>query len=115
ILPMGSDDTPRILIADSHALMRRTLRAAIPAPAVCDEAASVGDALEKAVAFAPDVLILDAGLAGPSSLDLTKALRRLLPDAKILMVSMYESAELARQFQDAGAHGYMLKVDAGVL
>ncbi|HVZ22173.1 MAG TPA: response regulator transcription factor [Vicinamibacterales bacterium] len=113
-LPMGSD-IPRILIADRHAWIRRTLRTAIPAPAACDEAVNVGDTLEKAVAFAPDVLLLDTALAGPSGLDLTRALRRLLPDAKILILSMYESDDLARQFRDAGAHGYLVKIDAGLV
>jgi DNA-binding NarL/FixJ family response regulator len=36
------------------------------------------------------------------------------PASKVLIVSVFESTELAAEFREAGAHGYLLKSDAGV-
>jgi DNA-binding NarL/FixJ family response regulator len=109
--------TPRILIADSHVLMRRALRAAVeqqPTWTVCAEATTALESLAKTIEFGPDVVLLDTGLPGFDSVEFTRELRRVAPATKVLVVSVFESAELAAEFRDAGAHGYLLKSDVGV-
>lgn len=108
---------PRILIADSHVLMRRALRAAIeqqPNWTVCAEATTALESLAKTIEFKPEVVLLDTGLPGFDSVEFTRELRRVAPASKVLIVSVFESTELAAEFRDAGAHGYLLKSDAGV-
>jgi DNA-binding NarL/FixJ family response regulator len=108
---------PRILIADSHVLMRRALRAAVeqqPAWAVCAEATTALESLAKTIEFGPEVVLLDTGLPGFDSVEFTRELRRVAPATRVLIVSVFESAELAAEFREAGAHGYLLKSDVGV-
>jgi DNA-binding NarL/FixJ family response regulator len=108
---------PHILIADSHVLMRRALRAAVeqqPTWAVCAEATTALESLAKTIEFGPEVVLLDTGLPGFDSVEFTRELRRVAPATKVLIVSVFESAELAAEFREAGAHGYLLKSDVGV-
>ena len=109
---------PRILIADSHVLMRRALRAAVeqqPTWTVCAEATTALESLAKTIEFGPEVVLLDTGLPGFDSVEFTRELRRVAPASKVLIVSVFESTELAAEFREAGAHGYLLKSDVGVV
>jgi DNA-binding NarL/FixJ family response regulator len=105
----------RVLVADGHPAMRRALRSAIAGFAVCHEAATALDALAKTVELTPDVVLLDAALPGFESLEFTEQLARLAEGLKILVLGVYESDELARRFREAGAHGYLVKADAGLV
>jgi DNA-binding NarL/FixJ family response regulator len=108
---------PRILIADSHVLMRRALRAAVeqqPTWTVCAEATTALESLAKTIEFRPEVVLLDTGLPGFDSVEFTRELRRVAPASKVLIVSVFESAELSAEFREAGAHGYLLKSDVGL-
>ena len=60
------------------------------------------------------IVLLDAALPGVDTLELTKQLLRVSLGVKILILAVYESAELAKRFRSAGAHGYLIKADAGV-
>ena len=107
----------RILIADSHVLMRRALRAAVeqqPTWTVCAEATTALESLAKTIEFGPEVVLLDTGLPGFDSVEFTRELRRVAPATKVLIVSVFESTELAAEFREAGAHGYLLKSDVGL-
>jgi len=59
-------------------------------------------------------VLLDAGLPLFESLEFCRQIAGLADGVKILVLGLYESAELARRFREAGAHGYLLKTDAGV-
>lgn len=106
----------RVLIAESHDAMRRALRAAVMERVtwgVCAEATTAGETLAKTAELMPDVVLLDIGLPGLDSLELTHELRRIASATKVLVLSVYESTPLAEHFRDAGAHGYLIKSDAG--
>ncbi|HUK33420.1 MAG TPA: response regulator transcription factor [Vicinamibacterales bacterium] len=105
----------RVLVADGHPSVRRALRAAIAGVAVCFDAVTALDALAKTVELAPDVVLLDAALPGFENLEFTEQLARIAEGVKILVLGVYESDELAKRFRDAGAHGYMVKADAGLV
>jgi DNA-binding NarL/FixJ family response regulator len=104
-----------VLVADGHPAVRRALRAAMVGVAVCHEASTALDALAKTAELTPDVVLLDAALPGFENLEFAEQLARLADGVKILVLGVYESAELARRFRDAGAHGYLLKADAGLV
>ena len=105
----------RVLVADSHPAVRRALRAAMVGIAVCHEASTALDTLAKTAELTPDVVLLDAALPGFENLEFAEQLARLSDGVKILVLGVYESAELARRFRDAGAHGYLVKADAGLV
>jgi len=105
----------RVLVADANPFVRHALQAAIADPlTVCYDAATAADALALTADLQPHVVLLDAALPGVDTLELTKQLGRASDHVKILILAVYESAELAKRFRSAGAHGYLIKADAGI-
>ena len=104
--------TARVLVADDHAVVRTGLRhilEAMPGITVVAEAADAAGALRLAREHVPDVVVLDVSMPGPSGLSVLPALRRDVPTARVLVLSMYDDAEYVDEGVRAGAHGYVLK------
>ncbi len=102
----------KVLIVDDHPLMREGLIARIGTQAdmsVCGEAASVREALAKAKATGPDVVIVDIGLAESHGLDLIREINSQFPDMRVLVASAYDESLYAERALRAGAHGYINK------
>jgi DNA-binding NarL/FixJ family response regulator len=108
--------TLRILVADDHEVVRQGVRAVLEKQAgweVCDEAASGREAVDKAKALRPDILVLDIAMPELNGLDATRLILKALPDARVLILTMHESEQVVREVFQAGARGYVLKSDAG--
>jgi two-component system, NarL family, response regulator NreC len=106
----------RVLIADDHAILREGLRALLSTTAdieVIGEAADGREAIERARALHPDVVIMDAAMPGLGGFEATLELRRSDPDIKIVVLTQYEDREYIRRFLQAGVSGYLLKKSAG--
>jgi two-component system, NarL family, response regulator NreC len=112
---MMQDYRVHVLVAERHPAVRRVLRAAIDGPFVYHEVTTALDALAKTIEIIPDVVVLDAALPLFDNLEFITQLARLARGVKILILAAYESAELARQFRDAGAHGYVVTADVGAV
>jgi DNA-binding NarL/FixJ family response regulator len=105
----------RILIADDHEIVRHGVRTILERHAgwvVCCEATTGREAVAKAVEFRPDVVVLDLSMTGLNGLEATRQIRRLVP-AKILILTVHDADQLVTEVLDAGAHGYIMKTDAG--
>ena len=105
----------KILIADDHGALRRGLRdllAENPHGRVVAEAADGHQALEMAREARPDIAIIDYSLPSLNGLDLTRALKRELPDLEILIYTMHDREEILADVLRAGARGYVLKSDS---
>lgn len=76
---------------------------------IAGEAATVEQAIERAVAARPDVILLDIALADDDGVPLIGLLRARVPDSRILVLSMFADAETVRQAFLAGAAGYLVK------
>lgn len=106
----------RILIADDHAVVREGLRAIVSSHAgwtVCAEAATGREAVMAASELRPDVVILDVAMPEMNGLEAARQIRHDLPNVKILILTMYDTEELAKEFAEAGADAYVLKGDTG--
>ncbi len=106
----------RLLVADDHEIVRRGLHALLkaqPGWEVCAEAANGREAVEKAKALKPDIVILDLAMPELNGLEATRQIRRNVPDAEVIILTMHESEQVVREVLDAGARGYILKSDAG--
>ena len=102
----------RILVVDDHELVRRgicSILAGEPTFTVCGEAVDGRNAVEKARALHPDVIIMDITMPNMNGLQATEEIRRLLPETKIVIVSQHEGPEIVRQVFSAGALGYVAK------
>ncbi|MBI5649937.1 MAG: response regulator transcription factor [Chloroflexi bacterium] len=106
----------RILICDDHTILRdgiRLLLDAQPDMEVIAEAADGREAVEKARALKPDVILMDIAMPLLNGIEATKQIRREQPDARVLVLTMYENDEYIAQMLEAGAAGYVLKKVAG--
>jgi len=105
-------DAIRVMIVDDHALFRRGLHMVLEAEDSIEVVAEAGDgneALEKAEDAMPDVVLMDVRMPNRSGIDATIALKDLLPNVKILMLTISdEEADLYEAIK-AGASGYLLK------
>jgi DNA-binding NarL/FixJ family response regulator len=105
----------RILIADDHDIVRSGLRkifAAKPNWEIVAEAADGKEAVLKAIETAPDVAIVDYSLPALNGVEITRRIRKSLPNTEVLIFTMYESEELISAVLRSGARGYLLKSDA---
>jgi DNA-binding NarL/FixJ family response regulator len=106
---------PRVLIVDDHAFIRRgvqTILHPFPEWEFCGEADNGNDAIRLADQLKPEVIIMDLSMPGLNGIEATRAIRRIQPEAKIILLTLHESADLVRSAFRAGARGYLLKTDA---
>ena len=104
----------RILIADDHGLVRRGARAILQSRSgwrVVGEATTGRQAIEKATTLKPDVAIVDIGMPDLDGIEVARQIREVVPDTKVLVLTMHESDQMVRRALDAGARGYLLKSD----
>lgn len=118
VLPFRLEETAiralQILVADDHDIVReglRTLLEAQPGWTVCDEASTGREAVDKAIRHRPDVVVLDFSMPELNGLDATLQIRKAVPDAQVLIITMHDSEQLAREVLKAGARGLLLKTD----
>ncbi|WP_329791373.1 response regulator transcription factor [Lentzea sp. DG1S-22] len=104
--------TVRILLADDHALVRRGVRLILdnePDLTVVAEAGDGAEAVSMARADRPDLAILDIAMPRLTGLQAARELSRLLPELRILILTMYDNEQYFFEALKAGASGYVLK------
>ena len=105
-------DSIRILIADDHPLFRDGLRALLNSLAgteVAGEATSGDEAIAKASALQPDIILMDINMPGVNGIEATRKILQTSPHIGILVVTMFEDDDSVFAAMRAGARGYMLK------
>jgi two-component system, NarL family, response regulator NreC len=106
----------RVLIVDDHAIVRDGIRALLAHAediVVVGEAGGGRDAIRLAQTLSPDVIVMDIAMPDLGGLEATLEIRKLRPDARIIILSQYPDAEYVRRFLRAGVSGYVLKRAAG--
>jgi DNA-binding NarL/FixJ family response regulator len=106
---------PRVLIIDDHAVIRRGVQGILstyPEWDLCGEADNGQDAIRLAGELAPEVVIMDVSMPGMNGLEATRIIHDVLPETKVLLLTLHSSSEFVRSAFRAGARGYVLKSDA---
>ncbi|MCS6910530.1 MAG: response regulator transcription factor [Anaerolineales bacterium] len=106
----------RIMLVDDHEVVRLGLKALIERRSdmeVVAEAATATEAVIKAQAHKPDVIIMDIRLGGTSGIDACREIVANVPGAKVIMLTSYAEDELLFAAIRAGAAGYVLKQAGG--
>src|SRR5882757_2087736 len=67
------------------------------------------EALKKIPKLMPDVVLMDIKLPGMSGIQCVAELKKILPQLRIIMVTIYEDSERIFKALKAGANGYLLK------
>ena len=104
--------TPRVLIVDDHALFRQGVRAAIERDGefeVAGEAADGGQALALAARLKPDVILMDIGMPDYDGMEALRAIKRELPEAKIVMLTVHDNDDRLLEAIKGGADGFLSK------
>lgn len=102
----------RILVADDHLVYRigiRNLLATEPGFNVVGEATDGMQAIELYRSLRPDLLLLDLRMPQKNGIEVVNAVRKEFGDARILIVTSYQTEEEIFQVLQAGALGYILK------
>jgi two-component system, NarL family, response regulator len=100
------------MVVEDHPIMRLGIAAIIdaqPDMKVCGQAESGTDAVRLFQQHRPDVILMDLRLPGMSGLDALRAIRRLDPTARCVVLTTYEGDEDIHQAMAAGAAGYLIK------
>jgi len=106
---------PRVLIVDDHAIIRRGVQGILrghPEWELCGEAENGQEAVRLAGELKPEVIIMDVSMPGMNGVEATRVIKKNLPEAKILLLTLHMSVDLVRSAFKAGARGYVLKSDA---
>jgi DNA-binding NarL/FixJ family response regulator len=106
---------PTVIVVDDHAVIRRGVQGILqsfPEWQFCGEAADGREAIKLAETVRPEIIIMDVSMPLLNGLEATRIIHDILPDTKILLLTLHSSTELVRSAFRAGARGYVLKSDA---
>jgi CheY-like chemotaxis protein len=104
----------RILIVDDHEVVRRGIRTLLSARSdweICAEASDGLEAIEKAKALRPDVILMDIFMPRMNGLDATRLLHLEIPNSKVIIVSQNDPRIVREQAHAIGAAAYVVKSD----
>ena len=104
---------PRVFIADDHPLVLEGFRQLLAKDTVVVGSAQSGDELlDQAPSCKPDIILLDVSMADSNGFDLAVRLKSLLPQVKIIFVTMLSEPFYVSEGFRKGAAGYVLKQSA---
>jgi len=104
------------LLVDDFAKWRLAVRSileSVPGFEVTGEAANGMEAIEKAVALLPDIVLLDIGMPLLNGIEAAKRMRLSCPETKIIFLTQDEDEDVRSTALATGAEAYILKSRVG--
>lgn len=106
---------PRILMADDHAIVLAGLRKLVEAEGEVVGMVEDGRTLvDVAQQLRPDIVLLDISMPLLNGLDAARQLTKLVPESKLIFLTMHATPTYATEAFKAGAAGYLIKRSAAV-
>jgi DNA-binding NarL/FixJ family response regulator len=102
----------RVLLVDDQAVVRRGLRVRFhlePDLQIVGEASTGREALSLAQTLAPDVVLMDIEMPGMDGIEATAALRRVVPQSAVVILSIHDDAQTRGRARAAGAVAFVEK------
>jgi DNA-binding NarL/FixJ family response regulator len=104
-----------VLIIDDHPLFREGLKAIIarsPRFEVKGEAGNGQEGLRLAKELKPDLVLMDISLPDQNGFQLTQAIRSMISETRVLVISMHSKIDYIVKAFQSGATGYIVKESA---
>lgn len=102
----------RVLIVDDHTMFREGIASLLKdrrEVEVVGEAADGLEAVERAIQFAPDVVLMDLSMPRCGGVEATRLIREKAPQVRVIALTVSENDEDLYRAVEAGARGYLLK------
>jgi DNA-binding NarL/FixJ family response regulator len=102
----------RLVLVDDHTVLRAGTRRILedePDLCVVGEAGDGQEAIALAASTQPDVILLDISMPGTDGIAAFGELRRVAPEARLLVLTAHDRQAYVRAFRRLGATGYLLK------
>jgi DNA-binding NarL/FixJ family response regulator len=100
-------------MADDHSIMLAGLRKLVEG--TCEVVGAVEDGralVEAAERLRPDLILVDISMPLLNGMDAARQIKKSVPDAKLIFLTMHASPVFATEALQAGANGYLLKQSA---
>lgn len=104
-----------VLVADDHPQWRHTAMTMLERHVnarIAVEASNGATAVRRAEQLKPDLVLMDVNMPGMNGIEATRRIREALPDTPVIVVSMTNLPTITREALNAGANGYILKIEA---
>ena len=106
-------DEITVLIVDDHTIVRRGLKAVLSVKKygidIIDEACNGDEAVQKAAQLNPDVILMDLVMPEKSGLEAIREIKKMKPEARILVLTSYADDDNVAEALRIGAYGFLLK------
>jgi len=102
----------KVLVADDHTIVREGLLSLLHEQqdiVVVGAAENGREAVEKARRTFPDIVVMDVAMPLLNGIEATRQLQRLMPQTKVIVLTMYVDEEYVLRALQAGVRGYLLK------
>lgn len=102
----------KIYIVDDHSLFREGLKFLLNSSEYISEIKEAENGktfLDNVETFKPDVVLMDIEMPGMNGIEATKEALKLMPNLKIIALSMYSDENFYTEMIDAGAKGFLIK------
>ena len=109
---MSNERMIRVLLADDHSKIHRSIAAVIDfieGMVLVAQAGNGEEAVQLCREYQPDIVLMDVVMPHMSGIEATRLIREEFPDIKILALSSFEDEDSVRDMLLAGASGYLLK------
>lgn len=102
----------KVLLADDHEEFRKTLLEYLQTQGgieIVGEASNGTEALERTIELHPDVVLMDMSMPHVTGIEATRAIKKQLPNTKIIILSVHSAIVYERLARDSGADGFIGK------
>jgi DNA-binding NarL/FixJ family response regulator len=102
----------RIMIVDDHKLVRETWKMLLQMHdsfEIVGECANGAEAIDQSQALKPDIILMDINMSPVNGFEATKKIIQLLPESRIIGLSVNNQVAYARKMLQLGAKGYVTK------
>jgi DNA-binding NarL/FixJ family response regulator len=106
-----------VLLADDHTVLLDGLRYLLEAQKdilIVGTASNGQEAVDRALLYCPDVVIMDISMPVMNGIEATKHICKMCENTKVAILSMHHTTEYMQRALEAGAVGYLLKDSAGI-